>query len=42
MKTIIVNVPQAGSKIELWLAPGKASGQVVLVLGDDVELKQAA
>jgi hypothetical protein len=41
MKTIIVNVPKSGSKIELCLAPGKTSGQVVLVLGDDVEVKQA-
>jgi hypothetical protein len=41
MKTIIVNVPKSGSRIELCLAPGKTSGQVVLVLGDDVELKQA-
>ena len=41
MKTIIINVPKVGSKIELCLAPGKTSGQVVLVLGDDVELKQS-
>ena len=41
MKTIIVNVPKSGSRIELCLAPGKTSGQVVLVLGDDVELKHA-
>ncbi|MFO1488808.1 MAG: hypothetical protein U1F65_10045 [Verrucomicrobiota bacterium] len=40
MKTIIVNIPKAGSKIELCLAQGKTSGQAVLVLGDDVELKQ--
>jgi hypothetical protein len=41
MKTIILNIPKIGSKIELCLAPGKTSGQVVLVLGDDVEVKQA-
>jgi hypothetical protein len=41
MKTIIVNVSKTGSKIELCFAPGKTSGQIVLVLGDDVEVKQA-
>jgi hypothetical protein len=38
MKTIIIDVTKSPAKIELVLAPGRTSGQAVLVLTDDVEL----
>jgi hypothetical protein len=38
MKTIIIDVASSGTKIELALKPGVSSGQVVLVLSDEVEI----
>jgi len=38
MKTIIIDVTKAGARIELALAQGRSSGQVVLVLSDDVQI----
>jgi hypothetical protein len=38
MRTIIIDVPKSGVSISLALASGRTSGQVVLVLGEDVEL----
>ena len=38
VKTIIIDVTKTGARIELALAQGHNSGQVVLVLSDDVEI----
>ena len=39
MKTIVIDVASGGTHIELVLKGGVSSGQVVLVLSDEVEIK---
>lgn len=39
MRTIIIDIARNGTRIDLVLASGRASGQAVLVLGDDVEIR---
>lgn len=39
MKTIVIDVASGGTQIELVLKSGVSSGQVVLVLSDEVEIK---
>jgi hypothetical protein len=38
MKTIVIDVASSGTTIKLALKPGVSSGQVVLVLSDEVEI----
>ena len=42
MRTIIIDVDQQGAAINLALAEGRRTGQVVLVLSDDVQIAQPA
>lgn len=42
MKTIILDVPPSGARIDLVLRPGKTNGQAVLVLPDEVEIATKA